>query len=482
MQVKIILYYCRFHFTLTGFADMTGKKAWSGRFTEPTHPLVERFNASLSVDKRLYRSDIKGSIAHVKMLARQKIILNKESTAIVRGLKEVEREITCGAFGFHDRDEDIHMAVERRLTEIIGAVAGKLHTARSRNDQVATDFRMYVKEATLEITGLIRNLQQVFYKQAKKHIDTLSPSYTHLQPAQPIRLAHWFLAYYEMFDRDVSRFLDSYKRTDVMPLGSAALAGTNFPIDREWVASQLGFSAVSRNSLDAVADRDFAVEFLFCCSMTATHLSRLAEELVIFTSSEFSAMELPDAFCTGSSIMPQKKNPDVPELIRGKTGRFNGHLISLLTLLKGLPLAYNKDMQEDKEPLFDAHDQLVSILTLSADMLGALRVDKERLAKRSEQGFMTAVDVADRLVMLSVPFRSAHEIVGRLVRHCEDRGITFTDLTDAELKGMDPKLARIGVGDLTPESSADGKKSVGGTSRQSISARIKEMEKEMKKW
>lgn len=458
------------------------KKAWSGRFTEPTHPLVEKFNASIMVDRRLYKQDIRASIAHATMLGRQGIIPETDADKIAQGLRSVEKEIDGGKFTFDISDEDIHMAVERRLKDIIGPVAGKLHTARSRNDQVATDFRLFVRDATDEIIALIRDAQKVLRSRAEDHVDTIAPSYTHLQMAQPIRLAHWFLAHYEMLDRDAARFIDARKRVNVLPLGSAALAGTNFPIDRKWVADQLGFAAISKNSMEAVGDRDFAAEFLFCAAMTATHLSRLAEELVIFTTTEFSVMELPDAFCTGSSIMPQKKNPDVPELIRGKTGRMNGHLVAMLTLMKGLPLAYNKDLQEDKEPVFDAVDQLTVMLRLTADMMSALRADKDKLAARAEEGYMTAVDIADALVMDGVPFREAHEIVGKLVRECINAGRKFAEMPAGALSKIDERLVKI-VGDLgSMANSADGKNVPGGTAKKQIMTRLKEIDREMKKW
>lgn len=461
---------------------MSKKKAWSGRFKEPTHPLVERMNASIAFDKRLYKHDIRGSIAHARMLGRQKIIPKKDVDAIVRGLDEIRKEIESGKFRFDVSDEDIHMAVERRLGKIIGPAAGKLHTARSRNDQVATDFRMFVREAIDEIVPLIRKAQKVLYRKAVEHIGTIAPAYTHLQPAQPVRLAHWFLAYYEMLDRDATRFMDARKRVNVMPLGAAALAGTNYPIDREWVRKELGFDSVSQNSMDAVSDRDFAAEFLFAVALTATHLSRLAEELIIFTSAEFGVMELPDAFCTGSSIMPQKKNPDIPELMRAKTGRLNGHLINLLTILKGLPLTYNKDLQEDKEPVFDAYDQIVMTLTITSDMLGVLRVDAEKLSMKADTGFMTAVDLADMLVMAGTPFREAHEIVGKLVRTLSDQGLQFSDLDNDTLCSIDPRLGGVDIKKLAAQSSADGKDVPGGTAKKRIRARLKAIEKAVRKW
>ncbi|MDH5637452.1 MAG: argininosuccinate lyase, partial [Nitrospinota bacterium] len=378
---------------------------------------------------------------------------------------------------------DIHMAIERRLKQITGPdVGGKLHTARSRNDQVATSFRMWTRQRTDNIIRLMRQLQRALAQRAGEHIETIAPAYTHLQQAQPVPLGHWFLAYYEMFGRDVERFTDARKRINVMPLGSAALAGTNFPIDRAWVAKELGFDAVSENSMDAVSDRDFAAEFLFCVSLTATHLSRLSEELIIYSSAEFGVMDLPDDMCTGSSIMPQKKNPDVPELIRGKTGRLYGHLISVLTMLKGLPLAYNKDMQEDKEPLFDAAEQIEAMLEMATMMVARLDVDKEKLATRSAGGFMTAVDVADRLVMAGAPFRDAHEIVGKLVRYCLDRGIGFDGLTQVDAASLHPLLPKAMKGAVSATESARGKNVKGGAAPARIRARLKQIGKVMAKW
>ncbi len=462
---------------------MPNKKLWSGRFSDKTHPLVEKFNASISFDQRLYKQDIAGSIAHAEMLGYCKIIKKSEAEKIVKGLRQIEKEISAGKLRFTDADEDIHMAIERRLMKIIGAqIGGKLHTARSRNDQVATSFRMFVRVELDDIARQVQALQRALYKQAQKHIDTIAPSYTHLQPAQPVRLAHWFLAYFEMFDRDADRLCDARKRINVLPLGSAALAGTNFPIDRRRVANKLGFDSISENSIDAVSDRDFVAEMLFVISLVSTHLSRLAEELIIFTSNEFGVIELPDAFCTGSSIMPQKKNPDVPELIRGKTGRIYGHLLSILTTLKALPLAYNKDMQEDKEPLFDAVDQIKVMLELSTQIVTALKVDIQKMDARAEEGFMTAVDIADRLVMDGVAFREAHELVGKLVRSCIDRGQKFADLPKRELDKIDPRLHKVMRGKLTAAKSTDGKRSYGGAARKRIVARLGQLEKRIAKW
>jgi argininosuccinate lyase len=458
------------------------KKAWSGRFTQTTRPVVERFNASLGFDRRLYRQDIRGSVVHAIMLGRQGIIPEKDAKRIAGGLKRIEGEIDRGEFRFDIADEDIHMAVERRLKEIIGPVGGRLHTARSRNDQVATSFRLFIRDAIDELTGKIRKLQSALFAKAREHLDTIAPAYTHMQMAQPIRLAHWFLAHFTALDRDVERLGDARKRVNVLPLGSAALAGTNFPIDRDWVARELGFDSVSKNSIDAVGDRDFAAEFLFDVAMTGVHLSRFAEELIIFSTSEFGVIDLPDAFCTGSSIMPQKKNPDVPELVRGKTGRLIGHLVSMLVVMKGLPLAYNKDLQEDKEPVFDAFDQLSISLEALAELTPELKADVKKLAGRAEDGFMTAVDVADRLTMMGTPFRESHAIVGKLVRACIEKGVGFSGMTAKELGAIDPRLVKVKPGGITPQKSADGKDTEGGTARRRIVQRLKEIEKEIKKW
>jgi len=462
---------------------MKDKKPWSGRFSESTNPLVEQFNASVGFDKRLYKHDIQGSIAHATMLGRQGIIAVNHARKIVKGLKRIMTEIETGQLQPGVADEDIHMAVEKRLMEIVGPeIGGKLHTGRSRNDQVATTFRMYVRDLTDEIIRLVRQLQSALYKQAKQHVDTIAPAYTHMQPAQPIRLAHWFLAYYEMLDRDAGRFEDNRKRLNIAPLGSAALAGANFPLDRKWVARRLGFDTVTKNSMDAVSDRDFAAEFLFATSMTAMHLSRLAEELIIFTTMEFGVMELPDAFCTGSSIMPQKKNPDVPELIRGKTGRINGALVAMLTMLKGLPLAYNKDMQEDKEPVFDSGDQIRVMLRLASEMVANIKIHTSKMADRAEEGFTTAVDITDKLVMAGTPFREAHQIVGRLTRFCIDNNMRFSELPQAKAFDIDPRLPEIMKNSVGAAGSANMKNVIGGTARRRITSRLKQMEKEMAKW
>jgi len=339
-----------------------------------------------------------------------------------------------------------------------------------------------VRDEIDSIRLLLQKLKLALFKRATGAVDILAPAYTHLQPAQPVRLAHWFLAYFEMFDRDSARFSDARKRVNIMPLGSAALVGTNFPIDRKWVAGELGFDSISKNSIDAVSDRDFAVEFLFAVSMTATHLSRLAEEIIIMSSAEFGVVELPDSFCTGSSIMPQKKNPDVPELIRGKTGRINGNLVALLTMLKGLPLAYNKDMQEDKEPVFDSSDQIKSMLDISSGLVLKMKLDKRKLGDRAGENFMTAVDIADQMALNGTPFREAHEIVGRLTRHCLENGVKFIDLKPAEMKKIDPRLVQAIKGGITASVSADGKNVPGGAAKKRIIARLKQIEKIVMKW
>jgi argininosuccinate lyase len=460
-----------------------GKKPWGGRFTAKLDPAVEKFNASIGFDRKLYKHDLALSRAHAAMLGRRGIIPQKDAGAIVKGLAAVEKEMDAGRFSFDAADEDIHMAIERRLKQIIGPEAGgKLHTARSRNDQVATGFRMWVRERVDTIIGQVRALQRALALRAGEHIDTIAPAYTHLQPAQPVPLAHWFLAYFQMFDRDADRLAAARKRMNVMPLGSAALAGTNFPIDRVSVARELGFDSISENSMDAVSDRDFAAEFLFCVALTATHLSRLAEELIIFSTAEFSVIDLPDDMCTGSSIMPQKKNPDVPELIRGKTGRLYGHLMGTLTMLKGLPLAYNKDMQEDKEPVFDAAEQICAMLEMAAMIVLKLKVDREKLAERAKGGFMTAVDVADRLALAGVPFREAHEIVGKLVRLCIDQGMGFGELPMEEAATIHRRLPHALQGAISPAQSAAGKDVPGGAAPRRIKARLKQIKKMMEKW
>jgi len=390
-------------------------KLWGGRFTEDINQLALEYTASIRFDARLATVDITGSIAHAKMLGRTGIITAAEAEQLVSGLSALLVDLNAGSLDFSVEDEDIHMNVERLLHERIGPVAGKLHTGRSRNDQVALDMHLYVRDAMAEVELQLRDLQSALVETAQAHLDVIVPGFTHLQRAQPILLAHHLLTYFWMLERDVSRFQDARKRADWLPLGAGALAGTTFPIDREWVQAQLGFSGIYENSLDAVSDRDYLIEFLAASSTAMMHLSRLAEELILWSSEEFGWIELADAYCTGSSMMPQKKNPDVAEVVRGKTGRVYGNLFALLTVLKGLPLAYNKDMQEDKEGVFDTIDTLLPALQLFAGMVRTLRVRRERLSHAFDHDFSNATDVADYLANKGLPFRAAHEVVGRLV-------------------------------------------------------------------
>ena len=456
------------------------KKPWSGRFEKETDKLVEEFTASISFDKRLYKYDIEGSIAHCMMLAKCKIIKNGEAEKIIKGLRDIKKEIDVGRFKFDIALEDIHMNIERRLIDKIGTVGGKLHTARSRNDQVALDIRLYLRDEIGEIVSLIRGLKKSIVKKAKGNIDVIMPGYTHLQMAQPVLFSHHLLAYYDMFDRDEDRFLDMLKRVNVMPLGSAAMAGTNYPIDRKYVAKLLQFPAVTTNSMDAVGDRDFSIEFLSTSAILMMHLSRFSEELIIWSTSEFGFIELDDSFCTGSSIMPQKKNPDVPELVRGKTGRVYGNLMSLLTTMKSLPLAYNKDMQEDKEPLFDTIDTVKASLLIYSKMIGTIKLNRDRLGEAVFQGFMTATDMADYLVMKGLPFRDAHEVVGKVVSFCIKSHKLVSDLTFYELQKFSKSFKKDIFSFIKTEKSVDRKDVIGGTSKRQVLMRIAEIEKIIK--
>ena len=456
------------------------KKPWSGRFEKETDKLVEEFTASISFDKRLYKYDTEGSIAHCMMLAKCKIIKNGEADKIIKGLRDIKKEIDSGRFKFDIALEDIHMNIERRLIDKIGTVGGKLHTARSRNDQVALDIRLYLRDEIGEIVSLIRGLKKSIVKKAKGNIDVIMPGYTHLQMAQPVLFSHHLLAYYDMFDRDEERFLDMLKRVNVMPLGSAAMAGTNYPIDRKYVAKLLQFPAVTTNSMDAVGDRDFSIEFLSTSAILMMHLSRFSEELIIWSTSEFGFIELDDSFCTGSSIMPQKKNPDVPELVRGKTGRVYGNLMSLLTTMKSLPLAYNKDMQEDKEPLFDTIDTVKASLLIYSKMIGTIKLNRDRLGEAVFQGFMTATDMADYLVMKGLPFRDAHEVVGKVVSFCIKSHKLLSDLTFYELQKFSKSFKKDIFSFIKTEKSVDRKDVIGGTSKRQVLMRIAEIEKIIK--
>lgn len=434
---------------------------------------MEEFTASIAFDRRLAPYDIQGSIAHCQMLVKQKLLSRAEGEKIIKGLQAVRREITQARFVSSPTDEDIHMAIERRLTEKVGSVGGKLHTARSRNDQVVLDMRLYLRSEIQTIQGFLSQLQKELARMAKRHLEVAMPGYTHLQHAQPVLFSHHLLAYYEMLDRDCGRLAECRKRVNVLPLGVGALAGTTLPIDRHYVARLLGFPRVSENSIDTVSDRDFVAEFLADCAILCMHLSRLAEELVLWTSSEFAFIELPDAFATGSSMMPQKKNPDVPELIRGKTGRVYGHLVSLLTVLKGLPLAYNRDLQEDKEPLFDTIDTVKQSLRILIAMLPRIKVKKERMANAALGGMTLATDVADYLVEKGLPFRQAHGVVGRLVRYCLQQKRGLEELTLEELRRFSLLFAQDLFSRLTLEAAIDRRRSVGGTARTNVKRRLR---------
>jgi len=450
-----------------------GEKPWAGRFSLPTDKFVEEFNASIHFDKRFAEYDIKGSMAHVKMLARQGIILDCEAKEILNGLEKVLEEIKSGEFDFKTEDEDIHMAVEKRLRELIGQVAGKLHTARSRNDQVAVDFRMYLRQEIEEVKKYLKALLNIILEKAEKEIDAIMPGYTHLQTAQPILFSHYMMAYFEMFKRDYQRFSDIINRLNYSPLGAGALAGTTFNIDREFTAKELGFVAPTLNSLDSVSDRDFALEFLAAASICQMHLSRMSEEFIIFSTSEFAFIELSDDYCTGSSIMPQKKNPDIPELIRGKTGRVYGNMVSLFTTMKGLPLAYNKDMQEDKEPVFDTVDTLKASLKIFSPMIEKMKLNKNKMYSSAKLGFSTATDLADYLVRRGLPFRDAHHVVGRAVAYCLDKGVDLSELTIEELKSFSELINDDIYDYITLEASVNSRKAIGGTAKASVEYQIK---------
>lgn len=445
---------------------------WGGRFTQPTDQFVQEFTASITFDQRLYRYDIQGSMAHCRMLARQGILTTAEADQILAGLTDILTDIEAGRFDFSVALEDIHMNIEARLIERIGPVGGKLHTARSRNDQVAVDIRLYLRDEIAAILAFLTSLQGALLDQAEANLDTLMPGYTHLQTAQPVLLAHHLLAYFEMLQRDRGRLQDCSRRLNQLPLGAGALAGTTFPIDREWVAQQLGFAGVTRNSLDSVSDRDFALEFCAASATLMMHLSRLAEELILWSSADFDFVELSDAFCTGSSIMPQKKNPDVPELVRGKTGRVYGNLISLLTLMKALPLAYNKDMQEDKEPLFDSIDTVKGSLKIFADMIAQMRIKVGNMRTAAARGFSTATDVADYCVRKGLPFRQAHEVVGKTVRYCVETGKDIPDLSLEEFRRFSPLIEADIYDFVTLEASVNARTATGGTARSAVAGEI----------
>lgn len=452
-------------------------KPWAGRFKEKTERLIEGFTASIPFDRRLYRYDIEGSIAHAEMLAKQGIIKKGEARGIVSALKEIERNIEKGDFPFRIELEDIHMNIEARLIEKIGDIGRKLHTGRSRNDQVALDLRLYLREEIIEIDSLINVLQSTLLKKAEENIDTIMPGYTHLQRAQPVLFSHHLLAYYDMLERDRERYRDSLERLNVSPLGAGALAGTSLPIDRRYVARLLRFPRLSPNSIDAVSDRDFILEFLSTSAVLAMHLSRLSEDLILWSSQEFNFLELPDSYTTGSSIMPQKKNPDVPELVRGKTGRIYGNLFSLLTVMKALPLSYNRDMQEDKEPLFDTVDTVKDCLRVMAGFLKEIKINKEVMLKATRKGFLTATDLADYLVRKGLPFRKAYHIVGRIVRYAINKGKEMEELSLKDLKRFSRLIREDVYKYISPEGSVRLKSSIGGTSQRNILSRIRRLKK-----
>lgn len=456
-------------------------KLWGGRFTKKTDQLVEEYTASITFDKELAEEDIQGSLAHVTMLGKQGILPQDDVDTIKEGLHRVLQRIKRGELEFAISDEDIHMNIEKALIDDIGPVGGKLHTGRSRNDQVATDMHLYLRKRVVEFVDLLHKLQSALVAQAKANLDTIVPGYTHLQRAQPILFAHHLMAYVSMFGRDAERLTDSYKRINTLPLGAGALAGTTFPIDRHFVAAQLGFDRVYENSLDAVSDRDFIVEFLSHASIIMMHLSRLSEELILWSSTEFRFVELDDAFCTGSSIMPQKKNPDVPELVRGKTGRVYGDLIGLLTVLKSLPLAYNKDMQEDKEGMFDTVRTLQGALQLFAPMIATMTVNKAQMREAVNKDFSNATDIADFLVGKGLPFRQAHEVIGKTVLYCIQQNKFLLDLTLEEFKQFSQLFDERIYDVLQPANVVDARDVYGGTATKQVEGAIARAEAELER-
>ncbi len=453
------------------------KKPWAGRFREKTSKIVESFTESISFDFRLWKYDIEGSIAHTKMLSKQGIITKEDSEKIMRGLGEIARDIEAGRFVFREGIEDIHMNIEAALIKKTGDVGGKLHTARSRNDQVALDLRLYLRAETKEITSLIKKFQKTLLNIATKHLNSLMPGYTHLQRAQPVLLSHHILAYVEMLQRDIERLKDALKRINLLPLGSCAVAGTTLPIDRIYVAKLLGFEGISQNSIDAVSDRDFAIEFLSSIAILIMHLSRFAEEIILWATEEFRFIELPDAFATGSSIMPQKKNPDVAELVRGKTGRVYGNLLSLLTVMKGLPLSYNRDLQEDKLPVFDTVDTVKSCLIVLNEMLPVIKFNTKRMHETAGDAYSTATDIAEYLVKKGLSFRKAHEITGKIVLYCIKENKQFRELSINEFRKFSPLIEKDIYSHIEIEDSVKSKMSKGGTSPDEVRRQIRRLRK-----
>ena len=454
-------------------------KMWGGRFAQKTDALVNKFNSSIGFDHKLHAYDVDGSIAHCRVLTRREIITEEEAVVMIEALGQIKRELERGQFPFTDGHEDIHSMVESILVDKIGSLGEKIHTGRSRNDQVALDVRMYVRDAVQQVINLIKTNQIALVALAEKNMDVIMPGYTHMQRAQPVLLSHHLLAYYEMLGRDRERFEESFKRVNVLPLGSAALAGTTFELDRDAIAADLGFERISRNSMDAVSDRDFVMEFLFNASMVMMHLSRLSEELVLWSTQEFGFAIISDSFCTGSSIMPQKKNPDMPELIRGKTGRVYGHLMGLLTTFKGLPLTYNKDMQEDKEALFDGADTVAICLEVMGRLLGEIDFDRERLEMAVSRGHLAATDLADYLVRKGITFREAHEIVGKMVLSVINKGKELRDLTLEEMKGFTRQIGEDVYAWLDPLQSPGRRNSPGGTGPERVRIEIESAKKEL---
>ncbi|NIP29508.1 MAG: argininosuccinate lyase [Candidatus Dadabacteria bacterium] len=457
------------------------KKAWGGRFSKSTHKIAEKFSESISFDKRLYEQDIEGSIAHVTMLAKKKIISTKDSKAIIKGLKEIHKELESGKFKYKQELEDIHLNIERRLIEKIGDVGGKIHTARSRNDQVIVDTKLYMRKEINEILNLIADLSAQFINTAEKNIDIIMPLYTHMQRGQPVLLSHHMMAYFEMLKRDHERFSDCLKRLNLNPLGSGAGAGTSFQIDRKMTADLLAFDGITKNSIDTVSDRDYIAEFIFCSSALLMHLSRLSEEFVLWSTKEFDFIDLGDEFTTGSSIMPQKRNPDMSELTRGKIARVYGNLNAVLTLMKGLPLSYNRDMQEDKEPLFDTVDTVKDCLNLNIEMLKGLKIKAANIEKTLKGGFITATDIADYLAKKGMPFRNAHEVAGKAVAFAEKKGIELEEMEFDEIKKFSPLLEIDIFEYISVEGSVESRSSYGGTSTKNVKSMIKEAKKELNK-
>lgn len=445
---------------------------WGGRFEKEMDDIVKKFNASIGFDQRMYDEDISGSIAHITMLAEQGIVTHEEKDKIIAGLEDIRKQIAAGEIVFNVDDEDIHMGIESRLIANIGDVGKKLHTARSRNDQCQVDGRLYLRKEEIEILKRLVYLESVILRKAEKYADSITVGFTHIQHAQPITIGFIFMAYFQMFKRDIQRLMDAYERLNLCPLGACALAGTTLPTNRHRTSELLGFAAPTENAMDSVSDRDYSLEFLSAASISMMHLSRWAEEFVWWNSQEFSYISIDDSYCTGSSIMPQKKNPDMAELLRGKTGRVYGDLMQLLTVMKGTPLAYNKDFQEDKESLFDAVDTWKASIQIFANMLDKTEFRLDQIQKHFSQGFLNATDIAEHFVRQNIPFREAHGIVGKMVKACENKGCDFEDLTDEELRSIDPRISKEALGDISIKACVDARLSFGGTAPKEVRRQI----------